>query len=354
MTASEMSRIDVPAGVTGPATLVTARSYMIDRFLPDCEIVALPEKEVPGGHIRFRRGPVTLPAVPHGDRVARLKGRLRPPPRRRVEGRVLFDLRHHDVENWAHYLNIYMPVVFRLCEETGTSWDAALLVVPQATPGHIHEVAAILGFELLPTDGTVEGEGVEFQPAPWTASRPARAEWVRRIPAIEAALEAATQGGPPLPERPFLARRDTRVIVNMDEVEACLAPRGYATVHAEDLSPADQMRLFREARAMVAIHGAGLAPLLYVPRGGRLARLVEILPVGHMTDVYRVMAEQVGVPWIGVRGRIKPEYVAPAYRLGTPFKEYSLDSFEVDVAALERALDLAGDGVDPGAGATRP
>jgi capsular polysaccharide biosynthesis protein len=127
----------------------------------------------------------------------------------------------------------------------------------------------------------------------------------------------------------------------MAEVEACLAPHDYTTIHAEDLSPADQMRLFREAEAMVAVHGAALAPLLYVPPGGRLRQLVEILPVGHMTDVYRVMAEQVGVGWTGVRGRIKPKHVEPAYRIGTPFKRFSLDSFEVDIVALERALDFA-------------
>ena len=65
------------------------------------------------------------------------------------------------------------------------------------------------------------------------------------------------------------------------------------------------------------------------------------MPCGHMTDVYRVMAGQLGCGWIGVRGRIKPEYVRPAYELGAVFKEFSLDSFEVDLAALGLAFDLA-------------
>jgi capsular polysaccharide biosynthesis protein len=348
-----MPEIDLPSHVAGPARLVTARSYMIDRLVPDCEIVALPEKEVAGGRISFRRGPVTLPAIPPKGRLARARSRLKPPPMRHAPGGVLFDLRHHDPQNWAHFLNNHLPIVLRLCAETGVGWSEALLVTPEATPGYLHGGAALFGLELLATDGAVKGEGVVFEVTPWTAVRSARAGWVR-VPAVAAAVDAATGKGPPLPLRPFLARRDTRVIANMAKVEACLAPHGYTTVYAEDLSPADQMRLFREAEAMVAVHGAALAPLLYVPPDGRLRQLVEILPVGHMTDVYRVMAEQVGVGWTGVRGRIKPEYVEASYRIGMPFKRFSLDSFEVDVVALARALDFASAAsVDPRAGAAR-
>lgn len=336
-----MTEIELPPYHVGPGRLITARSYMIDRFTPDCEIVALPGKEVAGGRLRFRRGPVTFPAVPPKGRVARLGTRLRPPGPRRIEDRVLFDLRHHHPENWAHFLNNHLPIVFRLCEETGTAWETALLVTPHHTADHMHAAAAIFGLELLPTDGSVTGEGMTFQMEPWTAIRTVRADWVRR-PAVSRALEAAfAKGTTALPRRPFLARRDTRVIANMPEVEAFLAGQGYETVYAEDLAAADQFRLFREAEAIVAVHGAALAPLLYVPPEGRLRQLVEILPVGHMTDVYRVMAEQVGIVWVGVRGRIKPAYVEPAYHLGNRFDTFSLDSFEVDVTALERALDMA-------------
>ena len=63
-----------------------------------------------------------------------------------------------------------------------------------------------------------------------------------------------------------------------------------------------------------------------------------------MTDVFRVMAAQVGCTWIGVRGRMKPEYVGPAYDLDTPFRKFSLDGFEVDPVSLERAFELVGGG----------
>ncbi len=92
---------------------------------------------------------------------------------------------------------------------------------------------------------------------------------------------------------------------------------------------------------MVATSGAGLAPLLYAQPNGQLRQLVELMPVGLMTDVYRVMAGQVGSDWIGVRGQIKPSYVSKAYDFQTPMVEFSFDSFVVDMTALERAFELA-------------
>ena len=117
---------------------------------------------------------------------------------------------------------------------------------------------------------------------------------------------------------------------------------GFQTIYPEDLPVAEQFRLFNAAESIVAVHGAGLAPLLYRHPQGRLRTLVEILPAGHMTDVFRSMAQQVDCNWIGVRVLIKPQYVRPAYALGQGFTRFSLDGFEADPAALERALDMAG------------
>jgi capsular polysaccharide biosynthesis protein len=145
-----------------------------------------------------------------------------------------------------------------------------------------------------------------------------------------------------LPSRIFLSRRDTRVLENEAEVADWLGARGFTKLYPEDFSAADQLRLFRQAEVIVAVHGAGLAPLLYASVSDRPRHLVELLPCGHMTDVYRVMAHQTGWSWAGVRGRLKPEYVKPAYAFHAEFKQFSLDSFEVDIRALDEAFALAG------------
>jgi capsular polysaccharide biosynthesis protein len=336
--------IDISPHQARPASLVTARSFLVDRVVPDCEIVSLPGKQIAGGQLGHSRGAVTLRPWGNHRPFGRMRRRLAGEERtRRIRDRVVFDVRHRSPHNWAHWLTNHLPIVFRLAAAEGLARSEILLVTPADIPGYVRTAAELFGLEVLAADSAIEGEGVTFEVRPWTAVRAARAEWVS-APEVRAVLDAALAGGnaAPLPARIFLSRRKTRALSNEAEIERYLAARGYETIYPEDLAPADQIRLFREAEAIVAIHGAGLAPLLYVPPGGRLRQLVEILPVGHMSDAFRVIADQVGVRWIGVRGKIKPQYVAPAYRLDARFDAFSLDSFEVDVASLDLALEMIG------------
>ena len=94
---------------------------------------------------------------------------------------------------------------------------------------------------------------------------------------------------------------------------------------------------------MVAVSGAALAPLLYTqpPERGP-HQLVELQPCGHMSSVYREMTYLVGSKWMGVRGRIKPEYIRPAYEFGSIFDKFSQDNFEVDPVSIDRAFERLG------------
>ena len=325
-----------------PAWLIAASSFLVDRAKPDCERIRLPAKEVPGGLLTFGRGPL-LPPQDTG-RLAKLRTisrQIRKPvvlPHENV-----FDLRRYNPGNWAHFLNNHLPVVFTVCSELQIDPSEALLILPADIPGYINKAALTLGFDTLVTDDALTGDGISHDVVPWMGIRAKRARAVD-IPFVRAALDRidAEPTDMALPARVFLSRRDTRALLNEAQVADWLAARSFITVYPEDFSPADQIRLFRQTEIMVAVHGAGLAPLLYTQYGGRLRQLVEILHAGHMTDVYRVMAHQVGCDWIGVRGRLKPEYIHPAYEFDQTFRAYSLDNFEVDLAALEEAFAIAG------------
>ena len=325
---------------TAPAWLITAGSFLVDRILPACERVQLPAHEVHGGLLTYGYGPLPKPSGPQR-RFAALRGQRAVKPIEAPHCNV-FDLRQHTPTNWAHFLNNHLPIVFIACDRLDIDPSEALLVLPEDTPNHIAGAAALLGFDILKTEAQVDGTGVLFDAAPWTGIRPLRHTWVRH-PSVRETLERleALPGALP-PARVFLSRRDTRAPTNEQEIMAWLQPRGFVKIYPEDLSPEAQFRLFQQAEVMVAVHGAGLAPLLYAQPGGRLKHLVEILHAGHMTDVYRVMAHQVGVKWIGVRGRLKPKYIREAYDFGSPYKAHSLDNFEVDLTALETAFDMAG------------
>lgn len=319
--------------------IISPQSYLIDRVVPDCEHILMPEKSVAGGVLSFGRAPLVDAAAPSGRRAwlqERLNGRPAPAS---LPHENVFDLRRNAPSNWAHFLNNHLPIVFTICDRLDIDPSDVLLVLPQATPNYIKAAATAFGLKIMTTDTPLEGQGIVYDALPWTGIRPERADWVR-TPFVEAALSrmSAAQSAE-LPKRVFLSRRDTRAPLNEAEIMAWLTPLGFHLVYPEDLSAADQINLFQHAVTIVAVHGAGMAPLLYAQPGGNLRHLIEILHAGHMTDVFRVMAQQVGVNWIGVRGRVKPEYMKLAYDFSQPFKAYSLDNFEIDLSALQVAFE---------------
>lgn len=330
-----MQEFVIPSTSFTSGTLVAAESYLIDRIKPDVEIISLPEGTVPGGKIKWQIGPL----------VAKPPKPSRMPRRKPVDVSAptdlwVVDLRLQSPTNWAHFLNNHLPLLFSLADQAGLEMSKALALLPKATPGYIQKAADLFGLKVLLTDALVTGHGLEFTVDPWIAIRAGRADWVR-LPVFQAVLDtlkALPEAG--LPKNAFLSRKDTRKLANEAEIEALLNARGFQKLYVETLSPLDQIRLFLQADEIAAIHGAALAPLLFCAPGAGPRRLIEILPCGHMTDVYRVICDLVGTDWIGVRGRLKPEYVRPAYNIGTPFLSHSLDTFEADPVSLTRAFDI--------------
>jgi capsular polysaccharide biosynthesis protein len=77
------------------------------------------------------------------------------------------------------------------------------------------------------------------------------------------------------PKRIYLDRRGApgRILVNEAEVIAKLAPLGFVPIAAERWSLPDQIRLFRNAEAIVAPHGAGLTNLGFCQPGCEVLEL---------------------------------------------------------------------------------
>ncbi len=335
-----LTTVTIPPCPIPAATVVGARTYLVDRIVPECEILTLPARGHGGGTLSYGRAP--LESLPQPAPSGRLK-RLKPRGTLALSDTAVFDLRRNAPENWAHFLTNHLPLVFHVSAELGLEPEALHLVTPAATPRYILDAAEFFGLRLTASDAQLAGAGVAYNMDPWTTVRATRADWVA-APAARAAFARgrAAQPSGPLPRRAYLSRKSARALENEDEICALLAQRGFERVFAETLSAADQIALFQEAEAIVAIHGAALGPLLWRQPESPLAQLVELMPCGHMTDYYRGMCAQLGVGWIGVRGRLKPEYVTPAYDFNAPFKAFSQDDFEVDPASLTHALDLAG------------
>ncbi len=329
----------LPSSWIGERRLITARSYFIDRAVPECEIILLPEKKVSGGTLTAN---MVDSSYSKKSKNFRKYFVLKTDEPVKTDGRIIFDFRVRTPENWSHFLNIHLPIFFVISAELEISWDDAVIVLPAKTPAYILNATRLFGVDVIITDGDVIGKKIDFMISRWAAVRADWHEWVN-FERVRQLVNVAVKGAAPTPNKIFLTRKSTRAISNQREVELFLSNLGFTTVYPEELSVGEQFKIFHDAEVIVGVHGAGIAPLLYSGLEKERARcFVEILPCGHMSDAFRTMCEKVGWRWIGGRGKIKSEYVTAAYDFRKElFSEFSLDSFEVDVRSLGIAMSIS-------------
>lgn len=85
-----------------------------------------------------------------------------------------------------------------------------------------------------------------------------------------------------------------RRILNEDQVLDYLIPRGYMPCYLEDLSFPEQIALFKTARYVIGLHGAGLTNIIWCETGGRV---LEIFPDVPWRDCYWILANEAGLDY---------------------------------------------------------
>lgn len=110
-----------------------------------------------------------------------------------------------------------------------------------------------------------------------------------------------------------------RRVTNEPAVAAALREFGFVTVRLEGLPLAEQVAVFRHARAVVAPHGAGLANLLF---GAPTLRVLELFPCRTPEPHFFFLTRALG----------------QAYHYLLADAPGAHDDFEVDLAALREAV----------------
>lgn len=328
----------VPTFRIAPSVVFSARSFFIDRAIPGCDVIQLPEKIMPAGEVKIvEEGAMTMqPRLKMRDR---LRGRGREPTIDFHE-ELYIDFRYNNPQNWSHLLNRHIPLLAFAELALGQNISNINVIFPKNMPKHGRDLIINLGINSHFTDGPVTGSCIKIFQSHGNVHRPHSHKWINSSSIIEK-LNKIGSSKDVLPQRILIARRGSRTILNQEEIEISLRQRGFRTIYAEDLHVNDQIRLFSECETIVAIHGAALGPLLYrLSNNAKVTNIVEIIPCGIASDIFRMMAQQVGCRWIGVRGKMKPKYVKPAYNMKQKFfSKFQNDSFEVDPVSLLSALD---------------
>ncbi len=145
----------------------------------------------------------------------------------------------------------------------------------------------ILGVEVI--HRTTQGSRVvRVKEAVWfyreSGSAPGRLLRGLRARALKA---IATPG--PMGKKLYIKRKANRYVKNDDDIELMLSQLGYEIICAEDFSQREQIEIFSAARAVIAIHGAGLTNMLFMPPG---ATVIELTPHVEVRPFYWIMAEK--------------------------------------------------------------
>jgi hypothetical protein len=135
-------------------------------------------------------------------------------------------------------------------------------------------------------------------------------------------------------KRVFLSRLhgSRRTIANLADVEELCRQWGFEIVEAESMSLADQISLFSQVRYLVAIHGAGLANIMF-RRGAKLS-LVEIFPTTTYLARGHVYPPPAHYFWLSYACGFRYEAM-----FGEPREQGDFESaFAVDPAMLEMKI----------------
>ena len=274
-------------------------------------------------------------------------------------GDYFFDARYEVDSNVGHYIVDTIPkmLVARdfLSERAGREVELHAILKEGSSPMSFQAFSAF-GIPTLATEAKVLGhlvKIVETRPETFLDGRllhtggPLMAGC---LPDLYTGFRASLlPNGQPTPDKIYVSRRDSRTVENETEVVRLLEGRGFRKYLFESgkLSLIDQWRLMAGASQIVAIHGAGLTPLILNARG--LARepgdrsglrIVELYGAGYFVDFNRRLAALANAHWCGVRGRITPEIVRDLdERNGGRVHQSS--PFRIDLETLELALDYS-------------
>ncbi|WP_428243545.1 glycosyltransferase family 61 protein [Gynuella sp.] len=338
-------QLDIEGYRAGEKKLIAAKSYLIDRFSPATEHILLPAYNMPAGHIviKYSGNMITSESndITSKRKTLNKLKRLYQKTSESYDG-IVIDLRRNTPGNWAHTLNFHIPFAFFVIDQLHKHniKDPYIFILSENTPSYIKNIFALFELPVQFSDNTILAKQVEFNQAPFDCLRTPAIHWVRDLIIPQKPYQQLQNATYELPKRVFLSRRSSRNISNEEEVENFLLQYKFEKIYPEDLTVEQQLQIFMKAEAIIAVHGAAIGPMMYRSPVQKTLKLLEILTPGHMTNYYRGMADQVGVEWCGVRGRLSPDHVSKAYDFSTSFLEYSLTSFEVCTQSLQEGLEL--------------
>ena len=332
----DLPSFDVPAGL-----MIGPRSFRTDRIKPAAEVIKLSSTKTGGGTLQLEMGEFDFhpPAL---SLLRRARSQFLESQQSELPtNMVAFDCRFHSPSNWAHFLNDHMALFSIALESFRLKIEEVYLILPSDIPKYITNLCLACGLRFVCTDGIIHSKGIRIEINHFNDIRGIRTNWLqdaKNSPVAKLVADLNTSSEH-CNRRIYLSRRNTRNIRNGDELASELSILGFERIFMEDLPVKDQLKLVYKVDFIIAIHGAALAPLAYKTNATHNTKVVEIFPIGHVTNNFRCIAAKIGAQWIGILGKTEKINYPHLYNLSTPYTKHSLASFEVDVESVKIALE---------------
>ncbi|WP_413166755.1 tetratricopeptide repeat protein [Capilliphycus salinus ALCB114379] len=150
-------------------------------------------------------------------------------------------------------------------------------------------------------------------------------------------LPLAVEKNPNSPERIYISRAKARhrQVINETEVMEVLRPLGFVEVFLESLSFGEQVRLFAQAKAIVAAHGSGLTNIVFCSKD---VKVIELISPHYERYYYRVISQYLGLEHYSLTGIGLACYPILSLMYPNPL----IEDLCVNLSALKRLIKRMG------------
>ncbi|RZI46943.1 glycosyltransferase family 61 protein [Candidatus Finniella inopinata] len=207
---------------------------------------------------------------------------------RHVKGTVVV-LTQEGHDNYYHWITEILPKL-ELLKNIDYDW----IYLPRLNHAFQHETLSLLGVDrrkIIEADDDTFIEAEQLIVPSYVSKSCYTPRWV--VDYLKQKFIHSDPAVQSMGEKIFISRQKAayRRVINEDQIFSLFEPLGFKRYNLEDLKFSEQIQLFRNAKVIVAFHGAGLTNLVFSQPG---ARIVEIFQE-HEDDSYCYLSQTLGL-----------------------------------------------------------
>lgn len=262
-------------------------------------------------------------------------------------GKFIYDARWDTYKNLSHIIDLASLVLFArkiLRENLQEKIDIHIILHSEAIKySFVKDMYGLMEIPLIYSDNAVRGEVVTVSPSPHKL-------YTLKPELFDIDFRGYKKMGF---DKVFIPRRGNRDLINNDEVTEFLERKGFQTCYFEDFSVAEKWSIMKDAKIVVAVHGAAVNNIVFNRLGfeenaayGSGVKVIELMSPGWIDYGFRELTSVFNGKWCGVRGQITPKMLQAvdfSEQTPTSLKSPYKDAFKVDCQAIQMALDYVQD-----------